>query len=152
MTDAEVEDFLRTERMLACATIWQQGFPHVVPLWYVVRGAPVTGGPRLWAWTYRSSQKVKNLERCARASVLVEAGDRSSNIRGVMIAADVRLHDRYEDVLKLGLELLRRHDGEISDSSRGRIERQAHKRVGLEFVERRRVSWDHRKLSPEERI
>ena len=26
------------------------------------------------------------------------------------------------------------------------VERQAAKRVGLEFVERRRASWDHRKL------
>ena len=40
-----------------------------MPLWYVVRDG------ELWAWTYAKSQKVRNLQRDARATLQVEAGD-----------------------------------------------------------------------------
>ena len=32
-------------------------------------------GPRMWAWTYAASQKVRNLERDPRATLQVEAGE-----------------------------------------------------------------------------
>ena len=57
-----------------------RGWPHLMPLWYV--------RPRrreLWAWTYAASQKVRNLERDPRATLLVEAGERYDELRGVML-------------------------------------------------------------------
>jgi len=90
---------------------------------------------------------VLNLERDPRASALVEAGDHRDDLRGVMIAGKVTLHPAYEDVVTLGLELLRRHVPVITDAAVARVERQARKRVCLELVESRRLSWDHRKMS-----
>ena len=52
-----------------CATNGRDGWPHLMPLWYVVRDG------ELWAWTYAKSQKVRNLERDPRATLQVEAGD-----------------------------------------------------------------------------
>jgi nitroimidazol reductase NimA-like FMN-containing flavoprotein (pyridoxamine 5'-phosphate oxidase superfamily) len=43
MDDAEVLSFLDEERVLTCATQGPRGFPHLMPLWYVVRDG------RLWA-------------------------------------------------------------------------------------------------------
>lgn len=37
-----------------------RGWPHLMPLWYLIRGE------ELWAWTYARSQKVRNLERDPR--------------------------------------------------------------------------------------
>ena len=54
-----------------------------MPLWYVVRDG------RLWSWTYAKSQKVRNLERDARATLQVEAGVDYEELRGVMLETDV---------------------------------------------------------------
>ncbi|MCW3006207.1 MAG: pyridoxamine 5-phosphate oxidase, partial [Solirubrobacterales bacterium] len=37
MTDDEVLSFLAQEKTVICATNGRDGFPHLMPLWYVVR-------------------------------------------------------------------------------------------------------------------
>jgi PPOX class probable F420-dependent enzyme len=145
MSDDEVRAFLDEERVMTCATQGPRGFPHLMPLWYVVRD------DRLWAWTFAKSQKVRNLERDPRATLQVEAGrDQYHLLRGVMLETEVRLHRETEDVADLGLEIFRRYtatgDGDLAEDVRTMVLGQAAKRVGLEFVERRRATWDHRKL------
>jgi general stress protein 26 len=149
MGDEEVLAFLDEERVMTCATQGPRGFPHLMPLWYVVRSDPHP--PRLWAWTFAKSQKVRNLERDPRATLQIEAGrDQYHLLRGVMLETEVVLHRDTEDVAALGLEIFRRYsgtaDGELADEVRAMVLKQAAKRVGLEFVERHRASWDHRKL------
>jgi hypothetical protein len=146
MDDAEVLAFLDEERIVTCATLGPRGFPHLMPLWYVVRGSRP---PRLWAWTFAKSQKVRNLERDPRATLQVEAGrDQYHLLRGVMLETDVTVHRELETVTELGLEIFRRYGGgaELADDVREMVRRQAAKRVGLEFTERNRATWDHRKL------
>ena len=143
MDDAEVLAFLDEERIVTCATLGPRGFPHLMPLWYVVRDG------RLWAWTFAKSQKVRNLERDARATLQVEAGrDQYHLLRGVMLETEVTVHRELETVTELGLEIFRRYGGgaEPADDVREMVRRQASKRVGLEFTERDRATWDHRKL------
>ena len=138
----EAHAFLEEERTVTCATNGHDGFPHLMPLWYVLRDG------RLWGWTYGKSQKTKNLERDPRATLQVEAGLAYEELRGVMLRCDVVLHRE--------LEVDRGHrDGArrpllgprpgVRPGPRG-LPQQAPKRVGLEFVERERVTWDHRKL------
>jgi PPOX class probable F420-dependent enzyme len=141
MSDAEVQAFLDEERTVVCATNGRDGFPHLMPLWYVVRDG------RIWAWTFAKSQKVRNLERDARATLQVEAGTEYHLLRGVMFECDVTVHRDIEAVRPLGLEIFTRYGGgEPNDEVRAMVAQQAAKRVGLEFVERSRSSWDHRKL------
>jgi hypothetical protein len=143
MDDGEVLAFLAEERTVVCATIGKDGFPHLMPLWYVVRD----GG--LWAWTFTKSQKVKNLERDPRATLQVEAGTEYQELRGVMFKCDVVVHRETPDVLDLGLAIFGRYsgvDGEVLPEVRSMVEQQATKRVALQFVERSRATWDHRKL------
>ena len=154
MSQAEVAEFLSGERTVTCATQGPRGWPHLMPLWYVLRDPDDGPGPRLWAWTYASSQKVRNLERDARATLQVEAGESYEELRGVMIECEVRLHRRARGRPRAragDLRALRGPPGRAARrraAPRGRamIERQAAKRVALEFVELRRTSWDHRKL------
>jgi PPOX class probable F420-dependent enzyme len=142
MSDAEVGAFLDEERTVICATIGRDGFPHLMPLWYVVRDG------ELWAWTFAKSQKVRNLERDPRATLQIEAGKEYAQLRGVMLKCDVTVHRDTEQVAELGTELFTRYrGGDIDDDVRAMVRAQAPKRVALQFTERSRSTWDHRKLA-----
>lgn len=153
MDKTEVAAFLAEERTVTCATIGHDGWPHTMPLWYVVRVAK-DGGPELWAWTYAASQKVRNLERDRRATLQVEAGESYELLRGVMLKCDVILHRDLELVEALGVEILSRYAvprgqapaQELPEQVAAMVSAQAKKRFGLQFVERTRATWDHRKL------
>lgn len=144
MSESEQTSFLEEEKVAVVSTFGPRGWPHSMPLWYVVRDG------RVWSWTFRKSQKVKNLERDPRATVLVEAGyDVYAELRGLMIEAETVMHDDLEMVTEFAVELLGRYapDGEeptpeVIDAFR----QQAPKRVVLEFEPVHLVSWDHRKL------
>jgi PPOX class probable F420-dependent enzyme len=145
MAADEAAIFLLQERTVICATNGRDGFPHLMPLWYAVRG------DELWSWTFAKSQKVRNLERDPRATLQVEAGTEYHELRGVMLKADVTIHRDPELVAQLGLELFRRYtqpDGAaLSDEVRAMVLAQVPKRVALQFAERSRATWDHRKLA-----
>jgi general stress protein 26 len=150
MADDEAQAFLAGEKTVVCATNGVDGWPHLMPLWYVVRRSGEAGAPQLWAWTFAKSQKVRNLERNPRATLQVEAGEEYHLLRGVMLRCEVVLHRDVETVTALGLEIFGRYggdpEGEPSAEAREVVRRQAPKRVGLQFVERSRATWDHRKL------
>ncbi len=128
--------FLDEERTVTCATFGPRGFPHLMPLWYVVRDRDV------WAWTYAKSQKVRNLERDPRATLQVEAGERYEELRGAMFEADVTIHRDLDTVLDIGMDLMTRY-GQGERAART----QAPKRVALQFTPTHVVSWDHRLFS-----
>src|SRR3954468_10976676 len=136
MSDEEVFAFLEEERTLTCATLGTDGWPHLMPLWYVLRDG------ECWAWTYAKSQKVRNLERESRCTLQVEAGTEYSQLRGVMLKCAAAIHREPEVVAAVGTELARRYggaDGHVPPD-------QATKRVALQFISANVASWDHRKL------
>ena len=145
MSEEEVLALLDAERTVVCATNGRRGWPHLMPLWYVVRPTGDGGAPQLWAWTFAKSQKARNLERDPRATLQVEAGERYEELRGVMLECDVVVHRDVERIRELALELFERYGG-VDDGVRAMIDKQSPKRVALQFVERRRATWDHRKL------
>ena len=169
MSEAEVVSFLAEERTVTCATTGPRGWPHLMPLWYVLRasvpssqsaavgvtGENATSRPQIWAWTYAVSQKVRNLERDSRASLQVEAGEQYQELRGVMFECDVIIHRDIETVGALGHEIFMRYASprgeppveELPQEVGAMVQAQAAKRVALQFVERRRATWDHRKLA-----
>jgi PPOX class probable F420-dependent enzyme len=141
LTSAEQAAFLEERRIIVCATNGTRGWPHLMPLWYVMRGEEV------WAWTYGKSQKVRNLERDPRATLQVQDGERYEELRGVMIEADTELHHDLETVTTLGTELMGRYGGTSPTSElEAAVRAQAAKRVALQFRPERVTSWDHRKL------
>ncbi len=155
MSEAEAAAFLAEERTVTCATAGPRGWPHLMPLWYVLREPPEDyPGPRLWSWTYAASQKVRNLERDPHATLQVETGEQYQELRGVMLECEALVYDDLEIVRALGQQIFARYASprgeppveqlhpEVSEM----IDKQATKRVALEFVELHRTSWDHRKL------
>ncbi len=155
MSTQEAAAFLAEERTVTCATRGPRGWPHLMPLWYVLRDPePGQPGPRLWAWTYGASQKVRNIERDPRATLQVEAGELYQELRGVMIECETAIHRELDVVAALGREIFTRYAAPRGAPAVERlaaevvemVDRQAAKRVALEFRELRRASWDHRKL------
>ena len=142
MSDAELDAFLHEQRTVICATIDRDGAPHLMPLWYLVRDG------ELWAWTYAASQKVRNLERDPRATLVVEAGEHYDELRGVMLRTEAVIERAADFVAALGFALYERYleTDLLPEEVRASIAKQAPKRVAIRFAERSRVSWDHRKL------
>jgi hypothetical protein len=141
MSAAEVTALLDESRTVTCATNGRDGWPHVMPLWYVLRDH------QLWGWTYAKSQKVRNLERDARCTLQVETGTEYSELRGAMLACEAVIHRDLETVAGIGAELAARYGGaDLTPDLAAAMRAQGAKRVGLQFVERHRATWDHRKL------
>jgi PPOX class probable F420-dependent enzyme len=140
MTAEEVRAFLSEQMVMQCATVGRRGLPHMVPLWFVARDDELIG------WTYAKSQKARNLERDARATLGVEDGVQYHELRGVMLECDVRLEREPAEVERYGLALFERYAGDLGADTRRLVAAQAPKRLGLRFEATRVVSWDHRKL------
>ncbi len=143
LTDAELEELLADERVAVVTSNGPRGWPHSMPLWFVVRAG------QIWTWTYAKSQKVRNLERDPRASVLVEAGHEYAELRGAMIEARAILHREPEAVLGFAEELTLRYApglDALDADARAALAAQAPKRVAIQFEPVRTATWDHRKL------
>jgi len=143
LSGEEQLELLESERIAIVSSIGPRGWPHSMPLWFVPRQGEV------WIWTYAKSQKVRNLERDPRATVLVETGHEYGELRGMMIEAEAELHRDPETVLGFAEELtLRYAEGiaSVDGDAKAALEAQAPKRVAVHFRPRRIASWDHRKL------
>ncbi len=142
MSDEEVQAFLADQKVVTCATNGADGFPHLMPLWYVLREGVVC------AWTYGASQKIRNVERDDRATIQVETGEEYQQLRGVMMKTRVELIRELDAVTALGLEIMGRYaGGQDTPEVQAMVAKQAEKRVGLRFVPESVATWDHRKLA-----
>jgi PPOX class probable F420-dependent enzyme len=143
LSEVELGELLAAERIVVVSSLGSNGWPHSMPLWFVARAGEV------WIWTYAKSQKVRNLERDPRATLLVEAGHEYAELRGAMIEAEAVLHRDPAVVRDFAEELtLRYADGltQLDGEMRAGLEAQVPKRVAIQFLARRTASWDHRKL------
>ena len=141
MAPEEVAAFLAEQRTVTCATLGRDGWPHLMPLWYVVRE------DEPWSWTYAKSQKVRNLERDPRCTLQVEAGSAYDQLRGVMLKCECAIDRELEVVTGVGTEIAERYGGtDLNEEARAYVARQAAKRVAMRFQVRETASWDHRKL------
>jgi PPOX class probable F420-dependent enzyme len=143
LSDAELLRLLDEERVAVVSSLGPRGWPHSMPLWFVPRQGEV------WIWTYAKSQKVRNLERDPRATVLVETGHDYGELRGAAIEAEARIHRDFGTVIGFAEELTLRYAEGISSvegDAKAALEAQAPKRVAIHFKPVRTASWDHRKL------
>lgn len=141
MSDVEVAAILDERKTLQVASINADGSPHLVPMWFVTRnGAPTF-------WTYSKSQKIMNLRRDPRITVMVEAGDVYEELRGVSIAGRAEIIDDRDEVLAIGEEIYERYWGPITDDVvREGVATMGAKRSVVVVRPDETVSWDHRKL------
>jgi PPOX class probable F420-dependent enzyme len=147
MSPEQLKAFLEAERVLVLASAGRDGRPHLTALWYILRDA------QPWIFTYARSQKVRNLERDARATLLVESGEEYGELRGATLYADATVHRDPEVVAGVAQELFERYAGSrpgersgLDGATRDPVPGRVAKRVAVQFRPTRVVSWDHSKL------
>ena len=144
MSEQEQRDFVRGARTMILCSNDRAGFPHPMPMWFGLEddGAVVMT-------TFAKSQKVKNLERDPRVSLLVEDGEEYAKLRGVVIYGKAELVREPAAVLGCLERITARNAGAPGADPavmRETLRRTAAKRVAIRVRPERVVSWDHAKL------
>ena len=142
MSPEAIQDFLRGSHVGVLSTIDHKGFPHSVGIYYA------GGLDEVAMWVYGKSQKVRNVERDPRCSLLVEAGEPYADLKGVLLRGNGRVVRDLNEVRKLGQVIYERYffprtGVPFDQGPHERIAKQSEKRVCVVMTPRRIASWDH---------
>lgn len=144
MTDEELRGFLEGSQTLILNSIGPDGVPHPMPMWF---GLGADGSVVMT--TFAKSQKVKNLERDPRVSLLAEDGEQYDQLRGAVLYGKAELDRDTEAVLDVLAKVTAKSGGAGDappETLRQALRKTAEKRVAIRVHPDRVVSWDHRKL------
>lgn len=144
MTDDEIREFLLNGHTIIIATNGPRGFPHAMPMFY-----GIDDDLTVRIATYESSQKVKNIERDARVTLLIETGSAYDELRGVMMYGEAEISKDLDATVETMIEAMDATQNEMPEVSQipEAVKRgMAGKRVLLRIRPQRFVSWDHGKL------
>lgn len=143
LSPSEVRDYLKEQKRIILVTNGANGLPHPMPMNY---GMDDKG--RVVMTSFGKAQKVRNIERDPRASLLVESGEGYSDLKSVLLYCDVEIVSGAEAVAQaMGLiqgssSLSQDFSSDMSDQARASYA----KRVVLRFTAFQTISWDHSKL------
>jgi hypothetical protein len=76
MTDEELAAFLDEQRVLRLATIDEEGWPAVVPVWFVWHEAA------FWVWNLTRAKRTRRLHEGTRCAFTVDAGIEYMELQG----------------------------------------------------------------------
>jgi PPOX class probable F420-dependent enzyme len=145
MSEQEREAFIAASKTIIINSIGPGGYPHPMPMWFAV---DPDGTVRMT--TFRASQKVKNIQRDPRVSLLVESGEEYAELMGVVLYGKARIVDDIEVVKETLVMCTTRFGAPLDAAAREGMlkvmERTAAKRVCILISPEKIVSWDHRKL------
>ena len=144
LSDEEMTEFLKTSRTMILVSNGKDGYPHPMPMWYYVDDNNV-----VYMTTFRKSQKIANLQRDPRVSLLVESGEVYKELKGLVIYSDAEIIDDLDYTTDIMFKLsAARGDADPAqeEATKKAIRKTAEKRVVLRFVPSKIVSWDHAKL------
>ena len=99
MTQEEIRDYLREGHTMTLVSNGPKGYPHAVAMFYALDDDLTVKFA-----TYASSQKVKNLERDPKVTLLVETGTAYSELRGVMIEGRAEIARDLEETVATMVE------------------------------------------------
>jgi len=144
MSDDELRSFLRSSKTIIINSNGPGGYPHPMPMWFAVDD---DGSVRMT--TFRKSQKVLNLERDPKVSLLVESGEEYSQLRGAVLYGRARVVDDLAVVTQTLLAI--GGAGNLTDpaarkGAEAAVAKTAAKRVAILIRPEKIVSWDHAKL------
>jgi len=151
MDENEIQEFLSAgAKILQVASIGKDGAPHLAPMWFTLDDGKIVFR------SFTKSQKIVNLTRDPRLTVLVETGDSYAELQGVMIKGTARLVTDPAYVLEIYGKLTARYPfvgtepreftaAEL-DEAFGRF---AAKNTAVIIEPTTTTTWDHHKLAGE---
>ena len=140
MTADEANALLAGSRKLQLATLNPDGTPHLVTMFYVMQDGQIA------FWTYRASQKARNMQRDHRVTCLVEDGVDYFELQGVQVRGRVEIVDDPAEVLRIGGAIAAGLSGIPEEGRDDYVAYTARKRLGYYVKPAHISSWDHRKL------
>ncbi len=143
LTEAEQAELIAESRGLVVSSINRDGRPHLVPMWFVVDDEGL-----ITFTTYGTSQKVRNLERDPRLTVLIEAGTTYGELRGISIDAEAEIvRDPVVTGRARALSIAKQAGKPRPEPDPAApLPPEGYKRVTIRVHPLRVRSWDHRKL------
>ena len=142
MDAEEVAAFIDEQKSLQVACIGDDGWPHLTTLWFAIVDTCLAFG------TYSRSQKIMNLRRNPRISVLLEDGLIYEELRGVMIKGRAALVDEPGSVQRYARAIMERNQPDVDVEHLDEVARHwAAKRTVVVVEPDETISWDHTKLS-----
>ena len=144
MSQEERLRFLEKQISLQIGTINKDGSPHLTTMWYVY------DGDNFIFHTYTKSQKIINLKRDSRITLLTEAGSQYSDLQGIIVYGTVEIIDgkeNSEEVIKyMNLVGNKYIKGEDTAQYLEGMKLQAPKRSAVVVDPTKFISWDHTKI------
>lgn len=141
LTEDEQRQMLDEGWTLQVASIGPKGFPHLVAMWYVVVDGVIN------FTTFRKSQKVLNLKRDAKITVMLESGKLYNELKGLVIEGEAEVVDDLDTTARIMSLVGNKYQGmPIPTESAAAVSPMASKRVTIRVKPVDIYSWDHSKL------
>lgn len=141
MTDEALWAFIESQKTVQVATLNRDGSSHLMPLWFALDGRCVI------LETFTKSQKIKNLERDPRITLLFEDGDEYTQLRGASLYARAELVTELEAVHQFHRMVIRRNSPDLTDEVIDQVSRSmAAKKTAILIRPNKTITWDHSKL------
>ncbi|MEX0942354.1 MAG: pyridoxamine 5'-phosphate oxidase family protein [Pseudomonadales bacterium] len=147
MRQDEIRDFLDKGRTMILVSNGKDGFPHPMPMWFWVDDLGV-----VYMTTFRKSQKINNIKRDPRVSLLLESGDAYQELKSVLIFSNAEVIDDIDYTAEILFNLssargdLKIGEAEENTAIKAALRKTAEKRVVIKLVPDKIISWDHSKL------
>jgi PPOX class probable F420-dependent enzyme len=141
LTPEEREQFLANGWTLQVASIGPGGFPHLVAMWYVLVDGDIV------FTTFRKSQKVLNLKRDPKMSVMLESGKGYAELKGLVIEGEGEITDDPAFTARVMAQVGQKYNGIPAPTETPEAALAvASKRVVIRVKPVDEYSWDHSKL------
>lgn len=141
MTEAEMWDFIETQKSIQVCTLNKDGSPHLTVMWFAVKDKTIV------LETFTKAQKIVNLKRNPKMAVLLEDGEKYEDLRGVSINCEAELIDDYETVHALHVDVVvRNQPGVTAEQAEEFTREMSKKKTVIRVRPQKAMSWDHRKL------
>ena len=146
MTPDEVRRFIDSRKTITIVSNGPGGFPHPMPMWFAR-----DSDDSIRMATYRTSQKILNIQRDPRVTLLCETGVEYQELRGVVLYGKAELVDDFTLACDTLLRAGGRGEGLPVDEAAAKqimdaMRKNAEKRYVIRVRPDRVVSWDHAKL------
>ena len=141
LTPEEQAKFLQEQQKCALATLDKNGFPHMVAMNYAAKDGVI------YMTSYGKAQKVVNVRRNPKVGVMVEAGKRYAELRGVIIRGYCEIIDDPKQVEAIAHMVAGRPGGPEGAMRPTALNPEVlKKRVIMKVTPEKIATWDHSKL------
>lgn len=140
LTEEEKRQYLHESNTIILCSVDHHGYPHAVAMWFLAEGDTIL------MTTYAKSQKIANIRRNPKVTLLVESGETYDTLKGLMIRGEAELVQDADACARLLMRIHKKMGGSIQPGVEEAMKAQAKKRILIKVKPTHISSWDHSKL------